>query len=320
MLTEERSLSTGRIQPPPDMSVFRPALPVERRTSPSREEYERDYLEGRGKPVVLTDAARSWPALQKWSFDFFAEKYGDQQMVAINRLFRPSVGRRVKIADFMTYCQFPSASSFKRSPDEPPFYFNFKPFSKHPELLEDFAQPSVVDNFYDQFTGELQKWYLDHFSYLFIGPPGTLTPLHVDLLGTHAWLSQIAGRKHFVLFGPEDHNNLYGGQASLVNPDFKAMPLLRNAQPYEAIIHPGEVVFFPGGWYHHVVALDPSITLTFNFVNKTNFALHLLEICRDLPRWVKRIDVPEFRRRAGITWGPRDFEVSSQAASSAAGG
>jgi hypothetical protein len=66
--------------------------------------------------------------------------------------------------------------------------------------------------------------------------------------------------------------------------------------------------------------MDPSITLTFNFVNKTNFALHLLEICRDLPRWVKRIDVPEFRRRAGITWGPQDFEVSPQSTASVAAG
>ena len=42
------------------------------------------------------------------------------------------------------------------------------------------------------------------FHWFFIGAAGAITPLHIDPSLTHAWLTQIAGRKRFTLFAPWD--------------------------------------------------------------------------------------------------------------------
>ena len=48
---------------------------VEKRSRVSRDEFFERYVRG-CRPVVLTDLARDWPALQRWSFAEFKRRYG----------------------------------------------------------------------------------------------------------------------------------------------------------------------------------------------------------------------------------------------------
>src|SRR6266536_4487971 len=50
---------------------------VQRRHGLSIEEVYADHLSGYGEPVILTDAITAWPALWKWNFQFFRERYGE---------------------------------------------------------------------------------------------------------------------------------------------------------------------------------------------------------------------------------------------------
>lgn len=79
----------------------------------------------------------------------------------------------------------------------------------------------------------------------------------------------VAGRRRFTLFPPHQIKNLYVGpleftpagatisMASLVNPDFDRFPLLREAldQALVADLEPGDGLFIPTLWWHHVEAL-----------------------------------------------------------------
>ncbi|MGH6634384.1 MAG: cupin-like domain-containing protein, partial [Sphingopyxis sp.] len=78
----------------------------------------------------------------------------------------------------------------------------------------------------------------------------------------------IAGRRRFILFPPDQAANLYIGPLdnppplSLVdpeNPDFDRFPRFREALAAArvALLEPGDAIFIPKYWWHHVASLDP---------------------------------------------------------------
>lgn len=74
-------------------------------------------------------------------------------------------------------------------------------------------------------------------------------------------LVQVVGNKRVVLFPPSDAPCLYlEGDKSKVtdidSPDLEEFPKFANVQRYEATLQPGEVLFLPALWFHHVTALE----------------------------------------------------------------
>jgi hypothetical protein len=95
---------------------------------------------------------------------------------------------------------------------------------------------------------------------------GVKTQTHNDL--DHNLACVIAGRRRFTLFPPDQIANLYIGPLdnppplSLVdpeNPDFDQFPRFRDALAVArvAILEPGDAIFIPKYWWHHVASLDP---------------------------------------------------------------
>jgi hypothetical protein len=51
-------------------------VPIEKRTGLTREEFIENYLKP-SRPVVFTDLAKDWPAVQKWTFEWLRENHGN---------------------------------------------------------------------------------------------------------------------------------------------------------------------------------------------------------------------------------------------------
>lgn len=115
-----------------------------------------------------------------------------------------------------------------------------------------------------------------------------------------------AGRRRFTLFPPDQLANLYlgpmhntpaGTPVSMVHvtaPDLTRYPrfaeALAHAQSAELV--PGDAIFIPYGWYHHVEALDPVFNMLVNYWwndagtgrgSPWDVLLHALLTLRDLP-------------------------------------
>jgi hypothetical protein len=100
-----------------------------------------------------------------------------------------------------------------------------------------------------------------------LGPARTVTPLHCDY--DDNIFAQIWGSKRIFLAPPHHGEFLYTREANPVlfgspfdpeAPDFDAYPLARQAALVEVIVHPGDMLYVPAGWYHQVRALTFSLS------------------------------------------------------------
>ena len=113
------------------------------------------------------------------------------------------------------------------------------------------------------------------------------------------------GRRRFTLFPPDQFANLYVGpidntpagrpvsMVDLHDPDFARFPHFREALKVARIaeLEPGDAIFIPSMWWHHVEALEPFNVLvnywwrdTARFLGQPQDALnHAILAIRDLP-------------------------------------
>jgi len=140
-------------------------------------------------------------------------------------------------------------------------------------------------------------------------------PAHCDETDNIACV--VAGKRRFTLFPPEAFGDLYlgplentpaGRAVSMVdfsNPDFNRFPRFGRAleQAQVAELGPGDALFIPSQWFHHVVGLDNFNVLvnywwrdTPRFLGDPELALlHAILAVRDLPddvrhRWKALFD------------------------------
>jgi hypothetical protein len=99
--------------------------------------------------------------------------------------------------------------------------------------------------------------------------PRPCTELHRDT--SHGFLGQVVGRKEFVLYSPSQARYLYPCNAFNLYqpcwvdpfcPDEDAFPLFKHARPIRLMLHPGELLVNPAGWFHYVVALDAVVSVS----------------------------------------------------------
>jgi ribosomal protein L16 Arg81 hydroxylase len=233
--------------------VFRPleeceALPAA--------EFRRRWFDTR-TPVVLRGLVRGWPACRTWAPASLAQRFAAQP-VEVMRVANEELR---------------GASPYRER--------RTMPFA---ELVERLAEPAgrdlylvaqnrlLADPTFDALWSDMDlmpEWFdasarITHVS-LWMSPPGAVTPLHYDLLDT--LLAQVYGTKRVIVASPADTPNLYKGPVgySVADPEppaSVAFPLLAQATLYETEITPGDALFLPGEWWHHVRSLTPSISLS----------------------------------------------------------
>jgi hypothetical protein len=100
-----------------------------------------------------------------------------------------------------------------------------------------------------------------------LGPAGTVTPLHADY--DDNLFVQIWGSKRIFLAPPHHDAFLYPAEANALlfgspfdpeAPDFARFPLARQAALLEITVEPGDLLYVPAGWFHQVRSLSFSLS------------------------------------------------------------
>ena len=125
---------------------------------------------------------------------------------------------------------------------------------------------------------------------VWIGPKGSLTPLHRDSSDNFSY--QLIGKKKWTIFSIVDDEKLYFSKnkfgslsnvesefstspIDLRNVDKRKFPLYKDATPIEVIINPFEIFYLPYGWGHSAENLSTTIMINFWFTLK-NYLPYIL--------------------------------------------
>jgi hypothetical protein len=240
---------------------------IERRSRLSRIEFLEEYY-STNRPVIITGMMDEWPAMTKWNLDYFASRFGDR-VVEVQCGRSAGANYEVEREKYLTKMKFADyVAKLRAAGVTNDFYMTANNNSENkktlPELWDDIVQiPEYLDG-RDRLSG-----------FLWIGPPGTITPFHHDL--TNNFMAQVIGRKR-VKIAPswdiplmDNYLHCYSRVDGRRTPTH-SHPGLTEAQILECILDRGEILFLPIGCMHFVEGLDLSVTVSFtNFVFDNDF-------------------------------------------------
>ena len=112
------------------------------------------------------------------------------------------------------------------------------------------------------------------FRWLVIGPQKSGASWHQDPMGTSAWNALLRGKKRWAMYPPTHEppgHDESDDDASSLQWYFSVYPQLApQERPLEFIQEPGDVIFIPSGWWHMVLNLETTVSVTQNFVDSWN--------------------------------------------------
>jgi Cupin-like domain len=299
---------------------------VQRRQGLSIEEVYADHLSGHGEPVILTDAIKAWPALSKWNFQFFRERYGEDFVFLSGGVYGTSK-RLTSLRQFLDYVDAPSRrpggfwiDNVTKLPRPetaedtaaPLRLYDQNAFLRHAELLEDIKPaPHCIEDWLALLPDNFQKLLQGtryHPRLLIIGPEGSKTHLHYDFLHSCGSLAQIIGSKRCILFPPTDSAFLYDRDVDPEHPDLQRFPLFERATAFCCTLNPGELLLIPRRWWHHLSTVQTSITVAYTFFNRANFPQYFTSLFKHLPQILDDFSrIPGWQEQLGVKWDSRDF-------------
>jgi histone arginine demethylase JMJD6 len=256
---------------------------IEHRDNLSYEQFAKEYLYA-NKPVVVTDVLRNWKAVKEWTPEFFKKNFASMTFKLEEK---PKAGYKGNGDNSVEYTMERFIDRVLASTEENPapyfrnqiLYDLFPSLKNDIEPLPEYFQPNwLPDRYMVKYVGEVLN--RGAALELYIGGNGGAFPvLHYDGAGAHAFLMQVYGRKQFIIYPPSQEKFLYPSPEkenlslinSVDNPDLSKFPLFAQAEPTVFILEPGEMLFIPSHWWHTTKMLTPSISISANVVNQSNW-------------------------------------------------
>ncbi len=211
-----------------------------------------------GKPLIIKNLAKRWPAMDKWNWDYFIEKVGHADVGVYNNVKSDSY-TPINTADaYMKFGEY--LKKVKAGPlDLRIFLFNI--FQHAPELVKDFSWPD-----------ELMNGFVKKYPMLFVGGEGSITHMHFDIDMSHILHTQFAGKKRVLLFPHEEQYKLYRkpwevlSLANFANYqtsfDYENFPATKLAKGYEVVLEHGDTLFMPAGFWHHMEYIEGGFAMS----------------------------------------------------------
>eukprot|EP01090_Pellita_catalonica_P006605 TRINITY_DN16884_c0_g1_i1.p1 TRINITY_DN16884_c0_g1~~TRINITY_DN16884_c0_g1_i1.p1 ORF type:complete len:334 (+),score=20.56 TRINITY_DN16884_c0_g1_i1:32-1033(+) len=213
------------------------------------------------RPAIITGEVNSYTAYNLWSESYFRELLGQDKITVEVSLTDHFGGPDAQTSlETMTWTDFLdeyNSPSRKRN-----YYLAETLLDDFPKIANDVPRngPSFFPDSSLMRLSRTQLW---------VGYGGQITPTHHDQYENV--LCQIKGKRHVTLFPPFDGAYLYSYADSVytavdvANPDYQRFPKYHLAHPQTLTLNPGECLFLPAFWWHHIQGEGASIAVNYWF-------------------------------------------------------
>lgn len=213
-----------------------------------------------GVPLVLTEVVTGWKAFGKWTPAYLKEHFGDVEVeVSSGRAADPAPD-----INFVAHVEKTTLGAYVDrvlvAGDTNDLYMIAQNRNLQRTGLSALLGDVELPPYLDAATAR-------GGSALWLGPAGTVTPLHHDT--SSILFCQLHGRKRIQLVSPFELSILDGARGVYAGvdaeePDLERFPGFPGVTVKTVTLLPGEALFIPAGYWHHVRALDVSISLALN--------------------------------------------------------
>ena len=219
-----------------------------------------DFMErhlSKGAPVILEGKVKEWPATQMWSPQYFKDKYPNFES-SHAMIDSPEVGSLgfLKYDDHMCTIQLAEMISMIEKHGK-----NARMGDLPIHLLPGIEKECNFNQFINDFVGPQD---VSPIISIWFGGPDTRSNLHWDPYDN--FLGQFYGSKFVILFSPQESKKLYPfdgyvrvSRVDPCYPDYETYPKSRSAHMMIGLLEPGDLLYFPRGWWHQLRNKDFTI-------------------------------------------------------------
>ena len=213
------------------------------------------------KPVIMKGLSRKWPAYEKWDWDYFKKLVGSKKVGLYNNIKSDAYTPINTADDYKTFGEY---IDMIRSGPAGWRIFLFNIFEHAPELIKDFSWPE-----------EMMKGFVKKYPMLFVGGASSITHMHFDIDLSHILHTQFGGKKRVLLFPHDEQYKLYRKPFEVLSLadfshysdkthkiDYDTFPALKYAKGYQSILEPGDTLFMPAGYWHHMEYLESGFAMS----------------------------------------------------------
>ena len=246
-------------------------LQIDRVKNISVEEFKRTYLK-HGVPVVIEGGGKEWNCVKNWNPQFIADKYGDDKVSLIDA--SPDDYNNISYQSEETTLRDVILTMDDR-PIKKYSRFN-RILHDHPELKKDFDMKWLLSMRNTISSGQTFQ--------VFIGGKGTKT--HIHCAAEHNLFTQVYGQKHWIIYPPEfdcvlepsvTRTPYFHTAFDPDKPDYEKFPAMKYMDRYECLLEPGDILFLPPSYWHHVKNLSGSIGVAFRWFSADAFKVDFMQ-------------------------------------------
>ncbi|MFJ3310459.1 cupin-like domain-containing protein [Streptomyces sp. NPDC086549] len=241
-----------------------------------------------GGPVLVRGGASDWPLVQACASGDFVAAYGDRELTAVRSSpeaadqarREASPGWTTTLREFLTYC----GTAADGEAAEAPWYVKDWTVASEtdPGAFLPARLPHSLRSWFTRLPAEARPGW----EWIYVGPRGSGSAMHVDVMMSSAWNAVAAGTKHWRFLSPAA-----SVRAGVLPEPYLDLVAGRDDAEFECSQEAGDLLVIPSGWAHQVVNHDTTVAVTGNFVNGGNveFARRYLRT-RGRTAWLKLLD------------------------------